>query len=122
MRSLCYLLLKKLNGEPVFQGGPLQQRVWFVMSMLAVGCGGEIKFQRYDECVDSAVQAGAHLTVLLTELGNRYGTQNHLYCKPASLLTARTLSITTTSRYSLLYQTLVSEQILLFLLACSSIV
>lgn len=49
MRSLCYLLLKESNGEPVFRGGPLQQRVWFVMSMLAVGRGGEIKFQRYDE-------------------------------------------------------------------------
>ena len=49
MRSLCYLLMKEATGEPYLQGGPLQQRVWFVMSMLAVGRGGEIKFQRYDE-------------------------------------------------------------------------
>jgi len=49
LRSLCCLLMKKASGKADLQGGPLQQRAWFVISMLAVGRGGEIKFQRYDE-------------------------------------------------------------------------
>ena len=50
MRSLCCLLIKAAGGPgKMVEGGPLQQRVWFVMSMLAIGRGGEIKFQRYDE-------------------------------------------------------------------------
>ena len=49
MRSLSCLLMKQATGTPVLKAGPLQQRAWFILSMLAVGRGGEIQFQRYDE-------------------------------------------------------------------------
>ena len=49
LKSLCCLFIKQANEKVDLQGGPLQQRAWFVISMLAVGRGGEIKFQRYDE-------------------------------------------------------------------------
>lgn len=49
MRSLSSRLVMEAKGTPVLKAGPLQQRAWFVLSMLAVGRGGEIQFQRYDE-------------------------------------------------------------------------
>ena len=42
LKSLCSLLIKKAAGKVDLQMGPLQQRVWFVMTMLAMGRGGEI--------------------------------------------------------------------------------
>jgi hypothetical protein len=48
--ELCRLPMKELVGAiPVFDEGPLQKRMWCVTCSLAVGHGGEIKFQRYDE-------------------------------------------------------------------------
>lgn len=48
-KSLCHLLLRSMKGMAAASRGPAQQRVWFVLCALAVGRGGEIKFQRYDE-------------------------------------------------------------------------
>jgi hypothetical protein len=48
--ELCRLLMKESVGAiPVLDEGPLQKRMWYVICSLAVGCGGEIKFQRYDK-------------------------------------------------------------------------
>ena len=49
MNTLCYLLMESASKKGYMDGGPLQQRAWFVMCMLAVARGGEIKYQRYDE-------------------------------------------------------------------------
>jgi hypothetical protein len=48
-KSLCAHLLKSLVGTEKLHRGPAQKRVWYVLCADAVGRGGEIKFQRYDE-------------------------------------------------------------------------
>jgi hypothetical protein len=48
-KSLCTLLIKQCIGRPQLKEGPAQKRVWYVLCALAVGRGGEIKHQRYDE-------------------------------------------------------------------------
>ena len=37
LKSLCCLLIKQAKGKVDLLGGPLQQRAWFVICMLAVG-------------------------------------------------------------------------------------
>jgi hypothetical protein len=48
-KSLCAHLLKNLIVSEKLHRGPAQKRVWYVLCADAVGRGGEIKFQRYDE-------------------------------------------------------------------------
>lgn len=49
LTEICTLLMREATGLVKTKDGPLQQRVWIVMTLLAVGRGGEVKFQRYDE-------------------------------------------------------------------------
>jgi hypothetical protein len=48
-QSLCARLLKELVRAPNRTRGPAQKRVWYLLCAFAVGRGGEIKFQRYDD-------------------------------------------------------------------------
>jgi hypothetical protein len=48
-KSLCTLLIKQCIGRAQLKEGLAQKRFWYVLCALAVGHGGKVKHQQYDE-------------------------------------------------------------------------